>query len=257
MKSTLIVACVLVAASVGAVAQVDFVDRRIGSVGAFGGGGLSMHSASFSSLPAVPSCCPEYTGGSGSGLLFGLDGALPLTTSLDLSIRLGYQSSSVTMESDETTTVRQGNGTGTATFRHSLATTISNFVFEPTLEYRLGGLGLLGGLRLGLAGSGTFDQQELLAGTTEYTYVGDRPTNNVRSGALSDVNGLTLGAVIGLRYHLALSPVVDLMPELAFTPSFTDNLANTSWSTSMLRAGIGIRYNIVTKQRNASPLTPN
>lgn len=256
MKTILFIAIAMLASATTSIAQSSVVETRIGSVGAFAGGGISLHSASFSNLPGVPSCCPEYTGGNGTGLLFGLDGSLPLSSSLDLSLRLGYQSSSVTMESDESVTVRQGNGTGTATFNHTLETVISSFVLEPAVEMRLGSLGILGGLRIGLAASGTFDQQERLSGTSEYTYTGNRSANNVRSGALSDVAGLTLGAVLGLRYHVALSPTLDMMPEIAFAPSFTDNLSNTSWATSMLRAGIGIRYVIFSRQRETSPLTP-
>ncbi|MCU0329675.1 MAG: hypothetical protein MUC47_01705 [Candidatus Kapabacteria bacterium] len=256
MKTILFIAVSLVASATTVIAQSSVVETRIGSVGAYAGGGLSLHSAAFSSLPGVPSCCPEYTGGSGSGLLFGIDGALPLSSSLDLSIRVGYQSSSVTMESGESVTIRQGNGTGTATFNHTLETVVSSFVLEPAVEWRFGSLVLLGGLRFGLASSGTFDQQERLSGTNEYTYTDGRLVNNARSGALSDVAGVTLGAVLGLRYHVHVSQTLDLMPEVAFAPTFTDNIANTTWTTSMLRAGIGIRYVIFSRQRETSPLTP-
>src|SRR5690606_38343315 len=58
--------------------------------GLFGGINLALHTADFRALPGYPSCCPEYS--SGFGLNPSVEGVfdLPLTSSLWLSLRAGF-----------------------------------------------------------------------------------------------------------------------------------------------------------------------
>src|SRR5947208_13248547 len=79
------------------------------SFGIFGDLSLNQHSANFQGLPGVPSCCPRYETGSGTGPAFGGIFQLPLTNLLDFQLRATYHSLNGTLSETETTTVLQNS----------------------------------------------------------------------------------------------------------------------------------------------------
>ena len=60
--------------------------------GAYGGINLNMHTADFQQLPGYPNCCPQFTGGSGTGFDFGGLFEYPLQSKLNLTARVGLNS---------------------------------------------------------------------------------------------------------------------------------------------------------------------
>jgi len=244
-------------ASTLVVAQDDDGSERIFSIGLHGGYGLATHSASFSSLPSVPDCCPEYTGGSGGGLILGIDAALPLGPTMDLALRLGYQSYSGTMTTDEQTTVRVQNEARQTLLRHTLETTVSTIIIEPAVEYRIQRLGLMGGIRLGLASSGDYETQETLADASlPWGYQGGASTYLASKGSLTNVSGVQIGLLVGARYHLVIASALKIIPEIVWAPSFSNNVQDTDWSTSAIRFGLGISYSLTRVSRLGTPIIP-
>lgn len=232
-------------------------ERHVWSLGLAGAGGIAMHSASFTGLPGVASCCPEYTGGTGAGMLFGLDALVPLNGKLSLTVLAGYQSASVTMETDEPTTVRVGSQAVQTSFHHTLEGSFGILTIEPAIEYRLGGLGLQAGLRTGLVMNGTYDQRETIADPSiPYTYDDGSEVNNASSGPINDLSGFQFGIVLGARYHVPIAGRLELVPHIAFAPFFTDMVTNVPWSVSTIRGGLSLLYAFTSRAATADPLRP-
>src|SRR5205807_4091111 len=86
-------------------------DEGIGqaSFGIFTDLSYNRHSANFQGLPGVPSCCPRYESGTGTGPVLGGIYQLPLTPLFDLQLRAIYHSLSAMLSATETTDVLQNN----------------------------------------------------------------------------------------------------------------------------------------------------
>jgi hypothetical protein len=250
----------LLALSLGAtsvLAQDDDGFVRILSVGLHGGYGIASHSASFTALPNVPDCCPEYTGGSGGGLIMGVDVGLPVAPKIDVTLRLGYQSFGGTMTTDEPIAVRVNNDARQTALRHTLETTVNTIIIEPGIEYRIDNLGLMGGIRLGLASSGTYSTQEAFADPTiPWTYQGGASTYLPSSGSLTNVAGMQLGLMLGVRYHLTIASALQIVPEVSYAPALSGNVQDIDWTTSAIRFGVGISYQLTRFTRLGTPILP-
>lgn len=231
------------------------------ALGAHGGANLSMHSPAFSGLPGVPSCCPEYTSGSGGGFYGGLESDFPISPAVTMLVRLSYNSNSGTFEATEPTTVRVNNTAISTSFKHTLTTTTSGVIVEPAVEWRVtGGLGLVGGLRVGVLTSGSYDQRETFTDPSiPYEYLTtNSATNNPSSGTITQLNTLQLGVLLGARYHLPLNSenTFELVPEAYFAPMFTKNVSGMDWSTSSIRFGLGVLYKFMIFSTESNPLAP-
>ncbi|CAN5539641.1 hypothetical protein BH10BAC6_BH10BAC6_08900 [soil metagenome] len=231
------------------------------SLGVHGGMNVSMHSAAFSGLPGVPSCCPEFSSGSGGGFYGGLETGFPISPAVTMLARLGYNSNSGTFEATEPTTVRINNTAVNTTFKHTLTTTVSGVMLEPAAEWRVaGGLGLVGGVRLGLLMSATYDQKESFTDTSiPYEYLTtNSATNNASSGDITQLKTLQFGLLLGARYHLPLNTesTFELVPEAYYAPMFTQNVTGIDWSTSSIRLGLGVLYKFMIYPADSNPLAP-
>jgi len=231
------------------------------ALGAHGGANLSMHSAAFSGLPGVPSCCPEYTSGSGGGFYGGLESDFPISSAVTMLVRLDYNSNSGTFEATEPTTVRINNTAINTSFKHTLTTVTSGIMVEPAVEWRVaGGLGLVGGVRLGVLLSGTYDQKETFTDPSiPYEYLTtNSATNNPSSGSISELSSFQVGMLLGARYHLPLNAesTFELIPEAFYAPMFTQNVTGVDWSTSSIRLGLGLLYKFMIYPTDSNPLAP-
>lgn len=236
------------------------VDERQFSIGLTGAYGIMLNGTPGFTLPTVPTCCASYVSTSGSGVLLGGVLELPLSSSLELSARVLFQSASTTFTTDEPTTVRVGNTTESTTLRHTLETS-QGFVFvEPVAAYRIaGGLNVLAGLRVGTVLSATYAQDERLADPTQPVRFEDgTAVRNATSGDVPNTSAIQLGAVIGLRYLLPMNAAKSLLlvPEISYAPMFTNLVSDASWSVSPLRIGASILFSVTKKVEEKSPLRP-
>jgi hypothetical protein len=230
------------------------------SVGLSGAYGVMLNSTDGFTLPQAPTCCSEYTGTSGGGVIIGLDASIPLASTLDLGIRLAYQTSSTSFVTDEQVTVRDGSSTTQTAFRHTLETSLGMLVLEPVADWRVaGGLSLIGGIRLGTMLSGTYTQTEAFADpSVPYDFPDGRAVRNESSGDINDLAGLQMGLVIGARYRLPMNAEgsLHLVPEVSYSPMFTDVVENVSWSVSPIRIGVGILFDLTRMEAGSTPLKP-
>lgn len=100
--------------------------------GAFGNYNLNMYQADFRSFPGVPSCCPQYENGTGSGFTVGLLYELSLADQFRLALRAGYATRNGTMKRTEATVVA-GNLPGI--FEHQVDATLADIGIEPLVGY--------------------------------------------------------------------------------------------------------------------------
>lgn len=230
------------------------------SVGLTGAYGIMLNGVSEFSLPSVPTCCPEYTSSTGGGFIGGAEFDLPLSSNLEFVARIVYQASSTTFVTEEPTTLRSGNQTIESAFRHTLETTTSFVMIEPMLDFMVAGrLSVFAGARLGTSMSGTYDQKETFADPTlPYDYTGGVAVRNESSGDLPNMSGLQAGLVFGARYHLPMNATgsLSLVPEVSFSPMFTNVVTDASWTISPIRIGLSILMGITKEVHEATPLSP-
>jgi len=209
-------------------------------------------------FPAVPSCCPGYEGATGSGFMIGAEMLMPLSTGLELGVRVAYQTSSADFTANEPITVRVGNNAVSSSIKHSLTTSVGAVFVEPTINYELTpGLYLTGGLRLGTIVSGTYDQKEMLADPSlPYDFNNGSALWNTSDGSIPNTSGFQFGAVVGLRTAIALGSSLTIMPEVSYAPTFTSVVSDASWTSTPLRIGVDVLMNMTKLEAVSTPIAP-
>lgn len=211
-----------------------------------GGVNVNQHSADFSGMPGVPSCCPNYSDGNGTGISIAGKFALPVGRSMFAGLRVGFTTLNGSMTTLQTQTI-DNNGIATGLFEHSIVTKISMLTFEPTASILLWkSLRFHGGLSIAAVTSATYDQSETLLSPSDVVFENDSRVRNKYSGDISQVPGLQAGLTGELSYDIPLSHdgSFSLTPEVDYTFGLT-NIVSTSdlWKINTLRFSLGITYN--------------
>ncbi len=214
-------------------------------IGLFGGVNFNQHTANFQGLPGVPSCCPQYENGSGSGMAIGALLELPLFADVTLAIRPNFSSYNAELTSKEYNPIRLADQTiGQAEFNHVLASNFSSLSVDGLLQYKvLNRLGVMGGIRLGILSTGTFAQSEKII-SNNGTFKNGKTIQNEFSGEIPDKASLNAGMTLGLTYDLSLNTqqTLKLVPEALFSYGFTPLVSNLSWHNHYFRIGVAIKY---------------
>lgn len=224
--------------------------------GIAGGANRNVHSASFSKLGSYPSCCPEFTGGTGWGTYAGAFFTVQLSTVWRLQTRLAYSNESGTLADDEISFVadlRESARIVSALFRHELDVTLASLGIEPIVAFRpLGTLDIMLGPQIAFVTSSTFHQTERLIEPADYgQYLGE---GRVWVNTVSDIpNATTLRMAInlGLRYVLPINTgaTFNIAPEIFYSFPLTSITPDVQWNVSHLRFSVALFY--------TSPLRPS
>lgn len=211
----------------------------------------NQHTGDFRKLGTFPSCCPEFTTGSGSGPGFGAWLGLPLANNLRLLTRLTYTSESGVLQDDERSFVADLRDTLNpkvvdANFHHELTATLTSIGLQPMLAWRaVGGLDIMGGLRVGFVTTSTFRQTEVLTQPEDYgAYLGAGRTWVDTGGAIPDASSLRASLSIGARYVLPLNSdrTLFLAPEFSYQYALTGITSSVTWNVHQLSAGLGLAW---------------
>lgn len=236
----LFISCTIASAAVTTVSQAQEQPR----VGLFGNYTYDMHAASFSAIPGVPNCCPEFTGGTGSGFFGGLSYISPIESRLFMDVRLQYGGFSGTMTSRQTLPVITATGAlTTAEIEHSLTSSFTQIGAEPLLGYRLTqDFALRAGLLVAYRISSTFEQKETMLTPSNATFETGRRTRNQIGGDLPFVSSVGLSFTVGASYDLTLNTArtMFISPEVYYTFAPFSIMDNVSWTIGHLRAGLAI-----------------
>ncbi|MBK7185460.1 MAG: OmpA family protein [Ignavibacteria bacterium] len=245
MRTTLLAAVLLLIMGTPSQAQNNTVADKP-RIGVFGDVSYDIFGASFSRLPEVPNCCPEFTGGSGIGFFGGIVYIAPIDPTWLLDLRMHYGTYSVDMTATQTLPTVLGDGTTTnAEIQHDLSGSFTQISVEPMVGYRLTpDLSLRAGIMAGYRVTATYDQSETLVQPANATFETGRRTRNAVSGDIEGVNAFALGLTIGASYDLPLnsSRTMFLSPEVLFTLSPFDIVKDVSWKVQHLRAGLALTF---------------
>lgn len=242
MKHFLVRLAICVLSATGLVAQSGTWDQQ--RVGLFGNYTFDMHAASFSALPGVPNCCPEFTGGTGSGIFGGLTYLTPIDPNIFVDVRLHYGGFSGTMTSRQKLPVIIGNGSlAMAEIEHTMTSSFTQIGIEPMVGYRLTPeLSLRAGLLAAYRISSTFEQKETMLQPTNATFETGRRIRNETRGDLPFVSTIGMSFTVGASYDLPLNAnrTMFLSPEVYYTFAPFSIVENLSWTISHVRAGFSL-----------------
>lgn len=245
----------LVVTASSAAQQQDSVRPRIGLVAH---ASLDLHSASFSQLPDIGNCCPEYTGGIGNGMLVGISYLSPLNDDWYLDVRGGYHSGSVEMIESESRLIVQPSGLfESSVIRHNLSATIHRLTFEPLAVYKLKhNIGLRMGVYSAYQMSGDYLQSEVLETPTNAVFENGSRTRNQSEGSIDGIASANVGLTVGIgaEFPLDVDRVLTVSPELLVTYSPMTLVEGISWSKSMVRAGVVVSYSPIEEEEEITDL---
>lgn len=217
--------------------------------GALLGAGLNFHSASFERLGSYPSCCPEFSGGSGTGIYLGAWYAVPLSERVRFIGRLTYSGEPGTMTDDERSFVADLRDTAKvvdALFRHELSASLASLGIEPMVAFRVAGrLDVMAGFRLALVVASGFRQTETLTEPEDFgTYLGASRVWVNTQADIPDASALRFTINGGLRYVLPLNAKSStfLAPEITYSLPVTGVASGVDWNVAQLRVGIGFGW---------------
>ena len=224
-------------------------NSKVGSqrVGLFGNVDAAINAASFTGLPDVPSCCPEYSTSTDIGWLAGISYIRPLTPTWTLHVRGHYGQYGGSFQSLENEpTIGPGGVEEQATIQHDLTTAFSQISIEPLAGYHLTrDLSLLGGLTLGYVFSAKFDQNETLIEPIDAVFGSQSRERNTKSNEdIADASVFNIGLTIGASYDIALNAdrSVFISPEVLFTFSPIPQVSGISYNIHHLRAGLALSF---------------
>ncbi|OGU12651.1 MAG: hypothetical protein A2X61_10895 [Ignavibacteria bacterium GWB2_35_12] len=218
-----------------------FSKPEIGISGAYG---LSFQVANFQNLPGVSSCCPNYSGGSGTAFSFGPLLKFNISQDAFIDTRLLYYYYSGLMNESESINLIIDGESQEGIFDYNLKSDIHIISLEPTAGYKItNNFNASAGLSLGFLISGKYDSYEqLVKPENRGTFNNGRRTRNDTSGKIPDVNSFQAGIKLGLAYKFPLDSYSDwyLSPEINYIFHFTNIATDINWKTNSLTLGVSI-----------------
>lgn len=238
----------------------DIVPLSSFRIGGAIGMNLNSTSANFTQLSSdYPNCCPNFTGGSGSGLSFVGFYEMSVGGSLRLSMRLNYANRSSEMVEIETIgDARFNDQIVSGTSEHKLSTSLATVGLEPLLGYRVTDVFTLhAGLRADMLMTKTFTQIETLLTPNGGTFESlKRTRNEFTDKEIPNASGMLLAGIIGASYELPLSSLKTflLVPEVFYSLGLSEIAPNTGWKTGGLTFNLALKWAPLPEE--SSPLTP-
>ncbi len=216
------------------------------SYGILGGYNFNLHTSNFSNLPGVPSCCPEFTSGTGSGFYLGASIDYPLNYLMQLTLRATYSQSNGKLTSTDTTTIILDGKNSTGEFEHLLDAKFGTFGIEPLFTYKFKpDLAFHGGFRIGfLTNSHYYQVEKITKPSDRGTFIDGRSYRNQSDGKIEDASAIQAGVKLGASYKLPLNKekTLFLVPELFYTYNFTNLVKERDWKYHQLSFGMSIKY---------------
>lgn len=243
-------------------AQERQVRPELWRLGGYAGGQIIGYTVDIAGLPGIPTCCPEFTDGSGQGMAIGASYELRLPQvdpRFSVGTKLLFSLYGTTLEAEERKLVTADRDTATAIFGHTIETS------QPALGAEFYGgfevmprLTLLGGGRVDMMLGGSYHQQEEIISPETIRYENDQRTRLVFDGSIPEENPLHLSAVIGARYDIPinLDHTLYLSPEVIFWQGFSNIINGNEWTMRGVRFGLSCSF-IHRETPAPTPVTPD
>ncbi len=235
----------------------------------FGGveAGLSMHSGAMTRIGNLPSCCAEFTSGSGLSYAIGAGVEVPVSIRIGnkdvlLGARISYQGLSASMVYNEKIgAVIDGSTVTEGISRHDLTVGYAVLGLTPYVSLPLPvdlplrvRLGVVTGIPLGAS----FDQSETLVDPSfpGFTFENGARTRNVGSGDIPNTSGLYAALMIGVQVEYALSQTLAVIPSLSYQHALSNVSTTTNWAAGALRAGVDVQVRLTPPVPPPAPPVP-
>lgn len=249
--------CIVVAAASGQT-SIDKEKEPPHKVGGYVGYQYNIHNASFSQLPGVASCCPEFRTGTGAGFAFGGLYELPLTTTLSLLLRGGYSSIGATLKETETIgNALQGEEIVSAEVEHYLETTLGIISFQPAVSYAPFRIPVA--FHLGVEGGfiavKKYQQRELLVRPVNAVFKDTRSgIRGESNGAIDGASSLRIAGFLGVSTEIPIGRDITLSPTLEYFQGFTNVIADSGWTASTLRLATAVKFALIPAPEAPAPV---
>jgi outer membrane protein OmpA-like peptidoglycan-associated protein len=215
-------------------------DKKL-SIGLFAGIGPGFHSGNFARLKDIPSCCPAYENGYGTGANLGIMAKVQQDSLWFWGFRAGYWGMGGTFSAEQQEIAGDKGVIRQITFTHTLKTSLGILAIEPMAGIKAGPLQISGGPWLGIPISTGFEQKEtVFPGTFQD---GSRIRNQF-SGSLPGAPLIVPGISAQIAWPLR-SPAgnaIQLVPALSIVKTFGEFSTETNWNTLAIRAGLAIMF---------------
>ena len=222
------------------------VPEELWRAGVYFGLSRNLHRADhINGLPGVPSCCPDYTNGSGIGYSAGVLAEIPFADPWRVGWLLSLASYDGKLQTLEYEEVNANRALVVATFEHTIESNINAIGLESYIGYEvISNLKLRLGLRGDLLFGQNFSQQERLAAPEGITYETGRRTRLEFDGTVSSAAPLHGAVVGGIRYDLPINKNKSwaIAPEISGWYGLTDLIKDVPWSVHGLRLGVSLQY---------------
>lgn len=217
------------------------------NVGVFVGAQSVIHDAVFTNLAGFPSCCPQYSSGSGSATVAGLGFEFASIKNIRHSVRASVSAYDGTLSAAESIPVVVDGTLQTARIQHTLRASIKALDIEPLIHAELTPrLGVFAGFRCSFLYGGTAEQFEELLAPATGTFENNARIRNRKSGNIFALQPLMASVVAGIRTTLPLSASGGyvLVPEISASAGVSSITGNETWRANTIRAGVSIMHRI-------------
>ncbi len=214
--------------------------------GFFSNYNVNYHSVDFRSLPNVPSCCPRFTSGFGSGFLFGGSYDYVLARDLFIGGRIGLHLFSSDLSKEEAVDLIIDGTSTIGKFEHNVQANFTRLQFFPNVSYRfLPQLFLHGGLDFSLITSANYKQIEVIKEPADRgTFINGLRYQNKNEGAIENINSFNINMRVGASYELPLNLTnsLRLAPEVFYSFWLLPTVKERKWNIHQLDIGFSLRY---------------
>ncbi|MFN8366796.1 MAG: OmpA family protein [Candidatus Kapaibacterium sp.] len=214
-----------------------------------GGGafGINNHSTQLNGLEGVPSCCPGYENGTGTGINLQAQWLLPIALHDDLCIGVesAFNQRNGTLKTLEPETMDDDGSVLQGSFEHTIAASIPVLNISAIARMRVWNeLQANVGFGFGFVLSPTFIQKEQILSPSSAVFINGSKLRNQRSGSLPLANSLLPSLQLGVSYRISVSTSNKwhLVPSVSYSPTLGNIISSAPWTVQSYRAGIAIEY---------------
>jgi len=217
--------------------------------GVFGGYSINFHKTDFRNLPGVPSCCPKFSYGQGSGYYFGGSIDYPINYDMLVSARLYFNHINGKLTTYEETPILLDGKESTGEFEHFLDANFTHIGLEPLFIYKpMDNFYAIGGFSIGFLTQADYYQIEKITKPNDRgTFLDGRSYRNQNQGSiLENSNKFQFGIKIGAGYRLPFDKKQTLFatPEICYSYFPTNLIQERDWKIHQLSVGLSVKYRV-------------
>jgi len=207
---------------------------------------FNSQSANFQNLPNVPSCCPDYKNGSGSGFLIGGLFEKYFRENFYYGARIGFHNFFASFSSLEDETFIIDGNIYPGKIEHLVDLNFNRLFISPNVIYSpKERLFLSLGIDLSFIVNAKYKQIEKIKDPPDkVTFSDGLRYRNKNDGSLKGYNDINLGLNLGTGYEFVLNPKrsLRLMPEIYYNIWFIPLIQEKEWFSQNLNLGVALKY---------------